>query len=119
VCDPCRWIPEAARVLRPGGRLLFVNRSPLFALCAPAGGRADAALLRPQLGSRRHADGTSVGFQLPHGEMLRLLSSCGFEVEDLIEIQAPEPAHRDFPEVSAAWARRWPSEEIWKARLTR
>ena len=49
--------------------------------------------------------------------MLRLLRSCGFTVEDLIEFQAPEPAQRDYSEVSADWARRWPSEEIWKARL--
>jgi SAM-dependent methyltransferase len=116
-CDPYRWIPEAARVLRPGGRLAFVSRSPLFALCAPVGGRAGAGLLRPQFGLRQHGDGTGVGFQLPHGEMLRLLRSCGFVVEDLIELQAPEPARRDYPEVSAAWARQWPSEEIWKARL--
>jgi hypothetical protein len=46
------------------------------------------------------------------------VGDCGFLVEDLMEIQAPEPAYRDYPEVSAAWARRWPSEEIWKARLT-
>jgi hypothetical protein len=54
---------------------------------------------------------------LPHGEMLRLPGSCGFVVEDLIELLAPEPEHRDYPEVSASWARQWPSEEIWKARL--
>jgi hypothetical protein len=47
-----------------------------------------------------------------------LVRSCGFGVEDLIEIQASEPAYRDYPEVSASWARRWPSEEVWKARLT-
>jgi SAM-dependent methyltransferase len=118
-CDPYRWIPEAARVLRPGGRLVFVSRSPLFALCTPAGGQAGTALLRPQFGLRQHGDEASVGFHLPHGEMLRLLGSCGFVVEDLIEIQAPEPARRDYPEVSAAWAHQWPSEEIWKARLSR
>jgi len=39
------------------------------------------------------------------------------DVNDLMEIQAPRPAHRDYPEVSAAWAHQWPSEEIWKARL--
>lgn len=22
-CDPARWVPEAARLLRPGGRLVF------------------------------------------------------------------------------------------------
>jgi hypothetical protein len=61
--------------------------------------------------------GVAVEFTLAHGEMLRLLRSCGFIIEDLIEVQAPSPAHRDYAEVSADWSRRWPSEEIWKARL--
>jgi len=118
-CDPRRWIPEAARVLKPGGRLAFVRRSPLFALCMPADGRGEVSteLLRPQFGLTRTGDDQSVEFILPHGETLRLLRDCGFVVEDLIEIQAPEPAHRDYPEVTAAWAHRWPSEEMWKARL--
>jgi hypothetical protein len=51
--------------------------------------------------------------------MLRLLRSAGFVVDDLIEIQAPSPAHREYPQVAADWARQWPSEEIWKARLSR
>ncbi|NEA97626.1 class I SAM-dependent methyltransferase [Streptomyces sp. SID13726] len=116
-CDPYRWIPEAARVLRPGGHLVFVRRSPLFALCAPGDGRAGPALLRAQFGMGRHGDGERAEFTVAHGEMLRLLRSYGFVVDDLIEIQAPESAHRDYPEVAAAWARSWPSEEIWKARL--
>src|SRR6185437_2010299 len=37
-CDPYRWIAEAARVLRPGGRLVFLRRSPLFGLCAQVDG---------------------------------------------------------------------------------
>ena len=43
--------------------------------------------------------------------------SHGFVAEDLIEIQAPRPAHRDYGEVSVDWAHIWPSEEAWKARL--
>jgi SAM-dependent methyltransferase len=118
-CDPYRWIPEAARLLRPGGQLVFLRRSPLFALCVPPGGQASTTLLRPQFGLRQLDLGTSMEFNLPHGEMLRLLRSQGFTVEDLIEIQAPQPAHRDYAEVSADWAHNWPREEIWRARLTR
>lgn len=118
-CDPYRWIPEAARVLRPGGRLVFGRRSPLLALCAPGGYRqAGSTLLRAQFGMREYSEAADAGveFTIAHGEMLRLLRSSGFIVDDLIEIQAPESARHDYPEVSAAWARRWPSEEIWKAR---
>ncbi|CAL9569968.1 hypothetical protein SUDANB58_04816 [Streptomyces sp. enrichment culture] len=117
-CDPYRWIPEAARLLVPGGLLVFMRYSPLFALCAPPEGQASTTLSRAQFGLDRLDRGDHVEFVLPHGEMLRLLRSCGFVVEDLIEIQAPRPAHRDYAEVSADWAHRWPSEEIWKARLS-
>ncbi|XVS64754.1 hypothetical protein ACQPYE_01435 [Actinosynnema sp. CA-299493] len=55
---------------------------------------------------------------LPHGEVLRLLRSSGFTVDDLIGIQAPTPANRECQEVSSAWASQWPSEEIREARLT-
>lgn len=116
-CDPYRWIPEAARLLRPGGRLAFIRRSPLFALCSQPGAPVSASLQRAQFGLRHRESGTGVEFTLAHGEMLRLLRSCGFLVEDLDEIQAPRPAHRDYAEVSADWSHRWPSEEIWKARL--
>jgi SAM-dependent methyltransferase len=117
-CDPYRWIPEAARLLRPGGHLVFLHRSPLFALCARDGATASTSLQRPQFGLRAVDYGTSTEFTLPHGEMLRLLRSSGFTVDDLVEIQASESDHRGYGEVSSSWARQWPSEEIWKARLT-
>ncbi|MDT0342850.1 class I SAM-dependent methyltransferase [Streptomyces litchfieldiae] len=118
-CDPYRWIPEAARLLAPGGRLVFMRYSTLFAMCAPHEGRASTTLLRPQFGLNRLDWGERVEFVLPHGEMLRLLRSNGFVVEDLIEIQAPHPTDRHFPELSADWAHAWPSEEIWQARLAK
>ncbi|MGZ0145652.1 methyltransferase domain-containing protein [Kribbella sp. WER1] len=34
-CDPALWIPEAARLLRPGGRLIFLRNSTLVELCTP------------------------------------------------------------------------------------
>lgn len=116
-CDPYRWIPEAARVLKPGGRLTFLRRSPMYALCMGDDGKLGDVLVRPLFGLRQLGDDTSVEFHLPHGEMLRLLRSCGFVVEDLIEIQAPRSVPRDYTDVPAGWARQWPNEEIWKARL--
>jgi hypothetical protein len=46
-----------------------------------------------------------------------LLDSSGLEIRDLIELQGPEGGsfgQGDF--VTLEWARRWPSEEIWRAR---
>ena len=34
-CDPYVWIPEAARILRPGGRLVFLGHSYLAMLTFP------------------------------------------------------------------------------------
>ena len=118
-CDPYRWIPEASRLLRPGGELVFLRNSPLLLLCSPDDGRAQEQLVRPQFGMHRFTwpEG-GVEFHLPHGEWIRVLRSSGFDVLDLIEIQAPADAetHRYYDFVTADWARRWPAEEIWKAR---
>ena len=35
-CDPELWLPEAARLLRPGGRSVFMTNSHLSALCVPS-----------------------------------------------------------------------------------
>ena len=58
----------------------------------------------------------SVEFHLPHGEMIRLLRKSGFDIEDLVEVQISESATTSYPYVSPEWARRWPAEEVWKAR---
>jgi SAM-dependent methyltransferase len=120
-CDPYKWIPEAARLLRPGGELIFLCNTPLSMLCAPDEGRVGELLVRPQFGMHRfewpdEADG--VEFHLAHGDMLRLLREAGFEVEGLWEIEASETAetHSYYDYVSAEWAQKWPAEEIWKAR---
>ncbi len=61
-------------------------------------------------------DDESVEFHLGYGDWIRLLRANGFEVEDLIEVRPGEGATTSYPYVTAEWARRWPCEEVWKAR---
>lgn len=123
-CDPYRWIPEAARVLRPGGRLVFLGHSYLSMLTfppvdLPAGERLE----RPHFGMHRFEwpdAEAAVEFAIPHGEMIRLLRSSGFEVEDLLEYPAPAGAVTPTdPLATAEWSRKWPIEEAWRVRKIR
>ena len=119
--DPYRWIPEAARVLRPGGELAFLGNGALLTLCIAeyeADDPADEMLKRDYFGMYRYEwpDEDSVEFHLNHGDWIRLLRANGFEIEDLLELRPPEDAIETFPFVTLDWARRWPSEEVWRAR---
>jgi SAM-dependent methyltransferase len=117
-CDPHRWVPEAARLLRPRGRLIFLVNSVLAMLCFPDVGELSEQLQRPlsAIGRMEWPDDESVEFHLAHGEWIRLLRATGFEVETLVEVRAPATAEATRYEVPAAWAKRWPHEEIWVAR---
>jgi SAM-dependent methyltransferase len=121
--DPYAWVPEAARILRPGGWLMFYTNSPLLIMTIPDEGDIDAPattqLLRPMFGMHRSIwqGDTSVEFHLPHGEWIRLLRSSGFEIERLVEIQAPLDATTRYTGIATAeWANKWPSEEAWFVR---
>jgi SAM-dependent methyltransferase len=118
--DPYKWIPEAARLLRPGGELVFLCNSALLILCAPddADQMVGERLVRPQFGMHRFDQWDGVEYHLAHGDWIALLRETGFEIEALYELQAlPEAlTHEYYSFVSADWARRWPAEEIWKAR---
>jgi SAM-dependent methyltransferase len=117
--DPYRWIPEAARLLRPRGRLLFLCNSTISTLCMREEGITES-LQRPQRGLCRldWDDTGEVEFHLPHGELVDLLRSSGFEIERLVELYAPDDAttHEYYAYMSADWARRWPAEELWAVR---
>ena len=119
--DPALWIPEAARLLRPSGRLVFLTNSFISYLCAPDEGGISETLLRPQFGAYRIQWPGELGieYHIPHGEWIDLLRANGFEIERLIELQAPPEAeeHRFYDYVTPEWARKWPHEEIWVARL--
>jgi SAM-dependent methyltransferase len=118
--DPYRWIPEAARLLRPGGDLVFLGNSTLLVLCDPfeEGHKVGDRLLRPQFGMNRFEwpDASTVEYHLGHGDWIRLLRANGFQIEALVELQAPDDAVDDCDYVTTEWAQRWPSEEAWRAR---
>jgi hypothetical protein len=92
-------------------------------MCVPDSGPATDRLLLPQNGLYRidWQDGDASGseFHPPFGEMFAILRDNGFELLDFRELYAPEGAetHEYYAEPSAEWARKWPAEEIWRARL--
>jgi SAM-dependent methyltransferase len=123
-CDPYLWIPEAARLLRAGGELVFMRSSTLQMLCAPEEGIVAQKLVRPQKGMHRF-DWPKEGDDLPSTEfhisgslLFKLLRETGFELLDFRELFAPDDAvdHAYYNFVTAAWAKEWPNEEIWRAR---
>lgn len=124
-CDPALWLPEAARLLRPGGLLAFLTHSPLVVLCIPDedGEPAGDRLLRPYFGMRRvewPGEPATVEFSLTYGGWIDELGRSGFAVEALHEPRAPadgDPGRHDY--VTAQWAHRWPQESIWVARRSR
>ncbi len=121
-CDPSRWVREAARLLRPNGRLVFLTNSVLVALCVPADeGLASDRLCRPQRGMNRvHWDDGGVEYHPSHGDWLRMLNANGFVVDRLHELYAsPDAEPPEYYEIaSSQWAAQWPVEDLWCAHLT-
>ena len=117
-CDPYRWIPEAARLLRPRGRLVFLATTPILMMAEPAFGQAGRELLRDYFGMHRFdwPDDHSVEFPLPYGEWIRLFRANGLEVERLVELRAPADSPIPFDHLTSEWANRWPAEHIWVTR---
>jgi SAM-dependent methyltransferase len=119
--DPYRWIPEASRLLRPGGELVFLTNGLISILCAnelESEGPATARLQRPYFGMHRTVwpDADGVEFHLGYGDWIRLLRANDFEVTDLLELRPPGGATTRYPWMTLEWAQQWPSEEAWKAR---
>ena len=101
--DPERWVPEAARLLRPGGRLIGLTNSVLAVLAMPdleEDGPATDRLLRPQRIIRRMEwdDGDrSVEFHPSHGDWVRIFRANGFEVEDAHRALRARGRHDQLP----------------------
>jgi SAM-dependent methyltransferase len=117
--DPDATVPEVARVLRAGGRLIFNVTSPVLDACWSDEVGGPGIILRTDyFGShvRAEADGAT-SYTLTYGEWIRLFRSNGLLVEDLIEPRPPSPRpntywNSDPPD----WFRRWPGEALWVTR---
>jgi SAM-dependent methyltransferase len=124
-CAPEAWVAESARILRPGGRLVFLTNSPLSAMCVPAeGGPAGDRLLRgPDALATITWPGGGTEHHPSHGRWIEVLTGHGFRVEGLRELRAPGDEDRAtaaaafYGIADADWARTWPAEDLWSASL--
>jgi SAM-dependent methyltransferase len=120
--DPYRTVPEAARILRPGGLLAFSMHTPILDLTwKPA---ADHPSQRLELDywdlHRLEEPGEPFVFQLPYGAWIALFGENELAVESLLELCPSANATSTYrDETDRAWARRWPMEHIWRVRRRR
>jgi len=116
--DPRRTLPEAARLLRPGGLLAFSIISTFADMHWREGDdEPGERLVRDYFGIQEFEAEGIVSYTVPYGEWIRVLVESGFEVLSLTELQRPEGAESPYVTAAGAeWARRWPLDHIWRAR---
>ena len=119
-CDPRVWLPEAHRLLRPGGRLAFLGNHPLMFVATPLSGDVtDFTFHRPYRDTNRfdwtdaEVEPGGIEFNLTVSAWMALFREVGFEVLDYRELFAPETATGVRGAVTADWAKRYPSEQVW------
>jgi SAM-dependent methyltransferase len=117
---PERSVPEAARLLRPGGLFAFATTHPLLWCCWPHGAeQVGTELVQDYFSIYSEEEDGIVDFNVPIGEWVRIFVGNGLVIEDMIELRPPAGATTSFGGRPLDWARRWPAEMIWKVRKRR
>lgn len=120
--DPYKWIPEAWRLLQPGGELSLLGHHPLLMVAQQREGDAEVTreLLYPYFGMHRidwlDEDGQGSEFNLPISQWIRLFDDVGFDVVAYHEIKSPSPQGDPQFFVTPDWAYHFPSEQAWRLR---
>ena len=124
-CDPYRWLPEAHRLLRPGGDLVFLGHHPFIYLTTPYDSlECDRVLHRPYKGlhaedwSQDSTEPGGVEFNLTFADWMALFAQTGFAVRRYQELYAPDTATGAPFGIPADWARAYPCEQVWHLRKT-
>jgi hypothetical protein len=72
---------------------------------------------RPYFGMRqRVVDGCAVDYHITFSEWVNLFVSSGLMIDRLIEVVPPDDAVTTFSDRPLDWARKWPTEMIWRVR---
>lgn len=119
-CPPDKWLKEAWRLLRPGGKLVFLGNHPLSLLCSPLDGSpANWTLHRPyrEMWGADWTDveyePTGVCFNLTISSWMALFADIGFAVTRYQELYAPENEFGTRAAIPADWAKSYPVEQVW------
>ena len=120
-CTPKVWLAEAWRLLRPGGRLVFLGNHPLSLICSPLDGApADRTLHRPYRDmwgadwTEVEIEPSGVCFNLTTADWISLFNTIGFRITNYHELYAPDWAEGTRAAITADWARAYPVEQIWQ-----
>lgn len=109
-------VPQAARVLRSGGRLVFNASSPWFESCYDEDARRVTTTLHQAYFGLNAIDEEhgAVSYQLTYGDWVRTLRGAGLVIDDLIEPRPDPGTLNGYNETDPPdWAHHWPAEMLW------